>query len=593
MTQLRMQDHLGDVGPRVHQMRDGRWLKREERRTAGGDIVGAWTDVTELIEAREAAEGANVAKTEFLAMISHEIRTPLNAVIGMASVLLQGALGPEQRRQVETIERSGKTLLALINDVLDLSKVEAGKIELENEPFCLTDVLEAAIELSAERAVEKGLSLSAFVAPELTNGLSGDLNRLRQIAVNLIANAVKFTERGGVRLAATVAGKPAPGIATVRVEVEDTGIGIEPTVLDRLFKPFTQADASTTRRFGGTGLGLTISKQLAELLGGEIGVKSDPGRGSTFWVEIPIAYNTSTGEAAPKGKPVYIVTADPQVRETLRQTVDAMGDNPIFVEPEAATAEADAGAFSKAGAVYIASDIGKQGIEQLWEAMSEELRGIATLIGFDGATKDFENPSRRRPPLSWRLARQTEEASADAPVEPNMVEAAMPKRVLLVEDNRVNQMVAMAMLRLDGHEITVAENGLEALEAMRAQAFDLVFMDMQMPQMDGLDATRAIRLLGGEAAHTPIVAMTANAMEHDRQRCILAGMDDFIAKPIDQGQVRDAVGKWASAAALPLRHSVPRDEVEPPIAEGPEAQAALEALLTELDGVLENGKPAA
>jgi signal transduction histidine kinase len=283
----RMYEHLNDIGPVTKQTTRNRWIISEERRTSEGGVVGVWTDVTELIEARQAAEAANRAKSEFLAMISHEIRTPMNAVLGMASVLQESEMQAEQRLQVETIQNSGEALLALINDVLDLSKIEARRIELETEEFSLQGVLDAVLDIAGARAAVKQLEVVAFADIGLPDRLLGDANRLRQILLNLVSNAIKFTEKGSICIEAHAISQSSTGTTTVRLEVMDTGMGIPAEVLEKLFTPFTQADASTTRRYGGTGLGLTISKQLVELMGGRIGVESTSGEGSYFWIEAP------------------------------------------------------------------------------------------------------------------------------------------------------------------------------------------------------------------------------------------------------------------------------------------------------------------
>jgi len=561
----RLHDRRDGVGAGARQLPDGRWIQSEERRTEDGGVVGIWTDVTELIQAREAAESANVAKTEFLAMISHEIRTPMNAVLGMASVLLQGELVGEQRAHVETIQRSGEALLALINDVLDLSKIEAGKIELEHEEFGLAELIDAVLELTGARASAKGLRLAAVTAPDAPTRLVGDSNRLRQVLLNLVSNAVKFTKDGGVRVDAKVAARDADGSWRLRIEVRDTGIGIPPAALERLFRPFTQADASTTRQYGGTGLGLTISKQLIELLGGCIGVESAPGVGSVFWIEAPFA--PATGQGRPPcdrlaDAACLVVAADGIERDAIRDI--------LVNEGARTTVVADAGSAVRAlgegdgyAVVAVSSALGERAVRELIAAVDTAgvgQVGRALVIGGKRAAALAAEarivPAAAAGARSWKIADALGAPAVAAPVQdaPKDAPAAdepRGRRVLLVEDNRVNQMVAKAMLKLDGHVVDIAENGLEAISAVLRKRYDVILMDMQMPQMDGLDATREIRALAKPMSDIPIVAMTANAMIEDRRRCMEAGMDDFLAKPIDHALLGQTIVKWTDGEGAP------------------------------------------
>lgn len=594
----RMHVHLNDVGTLMRKMSNGRWIKSEERPTAEGGIVGAWTDVTELIMAREAAEAANVAKSEFLAMISHEIRTPMNAVLGMASVLLQGEMAADQRAQVETIQRSGATLLSLINDVLDLSKIEAGKIELEEEEFSLFELIDSVLEIAGEQALAKGLRLSAFAEAATPDRLVGDPNRLRQILMNLVSNAVKFTESGDVRVDAAVTRRRADGACVLRIDVVDTGIGIPTSTLDRLFQPFSQADASTTRRYGGTGLGLTICKQLAELLGGAIGVESTPGAGSRFWIEAPFRPGDAPAASeaiAFDGEECLVVAPEGLEREALIDVVTDLGGAPVVVDGVAAAGRMRLDSEDRRYAVMLVSTAdGAEPAFELARAAGPAVEQVV-VVGDDAAAATdalHDATVRRAGARSWRLFAHPEtealpapEATVAAPPEPHGAEAK-GRRILLVEDNRVNQMVAKAMLQLDGHVVEVAEDGVAAISAVLRKPYDLIFMDMQMPQMDGLDATREIRALAGPAATTPIVAMTANAMDDDRKRCFEAGMDDFLSKPIDHRLLTETIERWTAASGAGATDGAPDAPGQGP-SESPD-QMTLLRLVDDLDAYLDD-----
>lgn len=598
----RLAEHHNDVGAVLRKTTTGRWLNTAERPTAEGGIVCSWSDVTEMIAAREEAEAANVAKSEFLAMISHEIRTPMNAVLGMSSILLQEEMKPDQRAKVETIQKSGKALLSLINDVLDLSKIEAGKVELEQERFNLCDLVDSVFDLVGDTAASKGLALSGFMAADAETDLIGDANRLRQILLNLVANAVKFTSEGGVRLCANVQAAAGSKTATLKVEVIDTGIGIPAETLDKLFQPFTQADASTTRRYGGTGLGLTISKQLIESMDGVIGVDSVPGEGSRFWIETPFV-RADHGEVEASAVSIegdFLVVAAPgPERDAIMESIKDRGGAAILVDPsDAATRIASNEAPPTFSTMFVAS--------AGWEAEAEAYArtvartwptdGRIVFIGDPAGTAEW--PADRvdvRPARSWRIFDATATGATDAsaadaaPAEPSRA-----VRILLVEDNRVNQMVAKAMLQLEDHAVDIAEDGLEALTAINRATYDLVFMDMQMPRMDGLDATREIRRLAGPVAKTPIIAMTANAMAEDRERCLAAGMDDFLTKPIDHERLSAMTAKWTSQRpAANIGENTDASQAEatkqtPSAGPADDDQSALDRLTADLEAYFPN-----
>jgi signal transduction histidine kinase/CheY-like chemotaxis protein len=438
----------------VRRRPNGTVLEVRTERLPSGGMVQSYTDITELVRAKEAAEAGAKAKSIFLATMSHEIRTPLNGVLGMASLLREGQLSPDQRRNVDAITSCGDALLHIINDILDLSKLEAGMMEIENEPFDLPALINSGLDMTRGAATTKGIAIAVEVDPELPRIIRGDRNRLRQAMLNLMSNAVKFTEVGKVVLRAT---RVVPS-GQLRIEVSDTGIGIPDEARDRLFKEFSQVDASISRRFGGTGLGLAITHRIIKAMNGRIGLDSEPGKGSCFWFEIPVV-------AAPDA----IVSADPAASKTrmLPMPVSAIG------------------------------------------------------------VESNSLPPATRPETGWRI--------------------------LIAEDMVVNQMVARGLLEARGHDVDVALDGVEAIAKAEANDYDLIFMDMQMPRMDGLEATRAIRARGGKLASMPIVAMTANAFGSDQAACMEAGMTDFLAKPIDADKLRDVVERVMSGRAVPAK----------------------------------------
>ena len=520
-------------------------------------------------------EGAVRAKSQFLANVSHEIRTPLNGVLGMLELVRQTGLSSVQQRFVDTARRSGETLLGVINGVLDLSKIEAGKIELECSAFDLRAVFEDVVELFSELSYSKGIGLACLVPADLPTALIGDPGRLRQILTNLIANAIKFTEEGEVGIRVRLADRN-PTSALIAVEVADTGIGIPAEKLDHIFEAFAQADSSTTRRFGGTGLGLSIAKHFCQMMGGSIGVTSEPGAGSKFCFTARFGLQIQAAESRTHTYPLLAGTAALIVSNnalTFDILKDQLSPRKAFVRQArsgiAALTALHAAVPNKAGfGLVIVDDLlpDMPGIE-LARAIKSGAPAVEPRVillvsfaqdgakGADGSFGYLTKPIRQS--ALWDClvpdgnAAPLVRSAAPAVCLP-AEKAGTGARVLLVEDSPVNMEVGVAILESMGCTVETAENGLRALDSHAKAEYDLIFMDCQMPVMDGFDATIEIRRREDAAGrHTPIIALTASVVEDGRQRCLAVGMDDYLAKPFTLDQMRAMLTTWLGQSADP------------------------------------------
>jgi len=580
---------------RVKTVRGWRWYAWEDYpiRGEGGvltEIQSVGRDITDRKEAertiraaRDRAEQMSKAKSLFLATMSHEIRTPMNGVIGMASLLLDTKMSPDQRAYALAVKQSGEALVELINDILDFSKIEAGGLELTREAFGVRGLVDQVAELLATRAHQKSIDIATCVEPDVPEAMLGDEQRLRQILINLAGNAIKFTESGGVTIRVSRhSGQleaDGRGLLKLRFEIEDTGIGIPDEAKERIFGHFEQADSTHSRKFGGTGLGLAISKKIVETMGGEIGVSNAFGGGSVFWFTAPFAPNRMAEQIAPppdlSGKRIAVISASRVLRSTL---VQRLSDGGAEAEGFANAAEATLALMAgRVDAVLTDIELPEGDAEDRLPSLRSWLPDSGSLIALLPPAKRARIPALRAagatgyhitPVRHGWLERRLAASLAGIDIDggktvvtlddkPADAEALRGEgtRILVAEDNEINTLLTVSLIKRMGHQVDSVRDGAEALAAIETRGrYDLVLMDVHMPGMDGIEATRRLREAEAksglrERLRLPVIALTASVMDEDRQNCRDAGMDDFLTKPLDPNALTAAITRWTKARA--------------------------------------------
>ncbi len=554
----------------------------------------------------EYAKEADRAKSQFLATMSHEIRTPMNSVLGFASLLLDSRLSTAQREYAETIKNSGEALLSILNDVLDLTKIESGALELEETEFSLREVIDSVVDLMGAHAYGKGIELAAFTDPEAPDALKGDPGRLRQVLLNLVNNAVKFTDAGGIRIEVTQQGS-AQASSRLRFSVIDTGIGVPKDKVEDLFNRFTQVDASTTRKYGGTGLGLAICKQIVELMGGQIDVESQPGNGSRFWFDLVFERVSDADRAeyanaknACENKRVLIADDSEINLSIFRLQLESVGAQ-VILAGDAQIAMQKIGEADRAGQQYDVMIIDHMMPEEDGVSLAKTIRqkladaspklilssssGMMTRedalqFGFDALLPKPVRQDALYRHIAYLTGNMQFKPSTDDQLLEVDVSVESGIRILLAEDNSANQMLFTAMLTRAGHSVDVVANGFEAIEALRNRPYDIVLMDVHMPEMGGVEATQRIRNMSDGLSKIPIIALTANAMKGDRERFIQSGMNDYVAKPVDAALLFEKIEWWTGNSGVEGSARQPTASAEQEPTEG---NSDLDDLLRDLE----------
>ncbi|MDP1524846.1 MAG: response regulator [Rhodocyclaceae bacterium] len=574
----RMAAHRSGNSELIQKTSDDHWLRIRERKTPSGHTVGFRIDVTEIYRAKESAEAASRAKSEFLANMSHEIRTPMNAILGLTQLVLDTPLEARQRDFLGKALSSGRALLGILNDILDYSKIEAGRLDIDKTAYSVEEVLREIGDLFSARLAEKGIELFFDIAPDLPIEVIGDPLRLHQVLANLIGNAIKFTERGEIRVQAEIANQATESL-TLRFAVRDTGIGIRRELAQHLFEPFTQADGSITRKYGGTGLGLAICHRLVTLMGGQIAASGHEGQGATFTFTLVVGRshqdhsNVRLQEIA--GMKVLVVDDQGSSRDILGRLMAAWGvEYDTAADGQTALAMIEAAQARKDGYCIVLLDWQMPDMDGIDIAR----RLVAAPNSYGNALKVMMVTAHDRDKLIQAAGELRLDGILTKPVTPSLLFDALMgsrtqadhphasqvrqksalagrhfggARVLVAEDNRYNQQVAAGFLEKLGIAVTLADNGSEALAMAGHAAFDAILMDLHMPVMDGLEATRRIRVLP-EGSTVPIIAMTAAVMEEDRERCRAAGMNDFVPKPVDPDELIRVLGHYLNATDAPI-----------------------------------------